>query len=58
MVDDFQEFWLDTRMTGAEVTQSNNLNTSRAYCYVSLGRRSFATAWPGTDGFYAPNICR
>jgi hypothetical protein len=58
MVDDFQEFWLDTRMTGAEVTQSNNLNTSRAYCYVALGRRSLPNAFPGDDAFYQPNVCR
>jgi hypothetical protein len=58
MVQDYTGIWLDTRMTGAEVTSSSNLNTSRAYCYVGLGLRAPAATWPSADGYYAPNVCR
>jgi hypothetical protein len=59
MIDDYVPFWLDTRMTGAEVTSSKNLNTSRAYCYVASGRRYDAANWPTSpDGYYARDTCR
>jgi hypothetical protein len=58
MVDDFMGFWLDTRMTGAEVTNSHNLNNNRSFCYVDLGLRYLTPNWPASEGFYAPNTCR
>lgn len=57
MLQDFVGFWLDTRMTGQEVTQSKNLDTSRAYCYVALGRRFPLTQIPATDAYYQ-GTCR
>jgi hypothetical protein len=58
MVEDFTQVWLDTRMTGPEVSSSKNLNTYRAYCYVALGRRYEAATWLSTDGFYETDVCR
>jgi hypothetical protein len=59
MVDDFQEFWLDSRITGPQVVtdKSEGGNTSRASCYVALGRRFALDTWPRTDGFYR-GVCR
>lgn len=58
MVRDFAGFWLDTRTTGAEVTRNKNLNTHTANCYVGSGRRWAWDAWPSTDRFYEPGVCR
>jgi len=58
MVNDFNAFWLDTRTTGAEISNSSYGNSHRAFCYVQLGRRREADSWPSTGGFYRPSICR
>lgn len=59
MTDDYNQFWLDPNgMTGQEVGLSLNNNTSRAVCYVELGRRWGPTAWTTTDLFYANKGCR
>jgi hypothetical protein len=57
MIQDFNQWWLDTRTTGREVSQSKNLNTSKATCYVGLGRRFTNEDWPTTDGYYR-GTCR
>jgi hypothetical protein len=57
MVHDYAAFWLDTRTSGQEVTNSKDLNTSRATCYVALGRRWDVDTWPRSDAFYR-GTCR
>lgn len=58
MMNDYQQFWLNPiGMTGTEVGTSTNVNTSRAFCYVSQGRRWDLPTWPGTDGYYT-NGCQ
>jgi hypothetical protein len=58
MVNDYEEFWLDTRMSGAEVTHDTNNNETRATCYAALGRRWHPEEWPTTDDFYGKTPCR
>jgi hypothetical protein len=58
MIRDFVGFWLDTRTTSADVTRSKNLNTYTANCYAESGRRWAWDAWPTTDRFYEPGVCR
>lgn len=58
MMNDFQQFWLNPAgMTGTEVGTSTNVNTARAFCYVTQGRRWLLETWPGTDGYYT-NGCQ
>jgi hypothetical protein len=52
MVDDFQQFWLDTRTSGTETTRSKNLNNHKAECYAALGRRWNRDTWPTQDSYY------
>jgi hypothetical protein len=54
MTHDYLEFWLDTRMTGSEVSHTPNVNTYRAMCQVARGRRWNLETWPTTDLFYRP----
>ena len=52
MVDDFGQFWLDTRTSGQGTTRSKNLSNYDAECYALLGRRWRSDAWPAADSFY------
>jgi hypothetical protein len=51
MTNDYLEFWLDTRTTGAEINQGMNTHY-RATCQVDLGRRWTQQTWPTADLFY------
>lgn len=57
MTDDYLAFWLDTRMSGAEVNTRPNANEYQAMCNVEGGRRWTEQTWPTTDRFYTPR-CR
>ena len=58
MVDDLNEFWLDTRMTGQQASQDKNVNESRSNCYVGLGSRWSLETWPAAERFYKDTACR
>jgi hypothetical protein len=57
MTNDYLEFWLDTRMSGTEVTHTTNVDTYRAMCQVQLGRRWSEETFPASDGYYS-GACR
>lgn len=52
MVDDLQQYWLDTRQSPDTLAYSKNLNNHKAQCYSALGRRFRPDAWPAQDGYY------
>jgi hypothetical protein len=58
MVDDYTAFWLDTRKSGQQVSNSTGINQYDAFCAVEFGRRWSEDTWPRKDGFYAPGVCR
>lgn len=54
MVDDYLQFWLDTRTSGSEVSSSPANNQHKAFCLVARGRRYNVASWPTEDSFYRP----